>query len=221
MLESRENENIEIWGCKTYRPFRIYWILHEFNLSYKSYKIRSRTGETQTDEYLNMNPKGKIPMLKHNNFVITESLAAVKYITYNFKKPKDFLISQTVTEKTKEEEWIAFSLMELDCLVIYTLRRHEKKENMGLSHLYGEAPNAIKTSREHFDRMIKACEHGVPKAGWLLGKSPSVADIIFTSCLMHCDTYKLEIKSNNVLSYYERAIKRINYMNAYKDCFED
>ena len=46
-----------------------------------------------------MNPKGKIPMLKHNNFVITESLAAVKYITYNFEKPKDFLISQTVTEK--------------------------------------------------------------------------------------------------------------------------
>ena len=42
---------------------------------------------------------------------------------------------------------MGFSLMELDCLVIYTLRKHEKPENLGLSNLYGEAPNAIKAAR--------------------------------------------------------------------------
>ena len=42
--------NIEIWGYKTYRPFRIFWIMHEYDLDYKAYKIGSRTGETQKEE---------------------------------------------------------------------------------------------------------------------------------------------------------------------------
>ena len=218
---NNKNEILEVWGYKTYRPFRIYWILNEYNLKFKSYKIGSRTGETQTENYLTMNPKGKIPILKHNNNIITESLAAVNYIVNNFNQPEDFFIPNTALEKAKVDEWIAFSLMELDCLVVYILRRHEKEENLGLAKLYGEAPNAVKTAREHFDRMLKACENKIPNRGWLFGESPSVADIIFLSCLMHCDRFKLEIKSDKILSFYERAIKRDRYISAYKDCFQD
>ena len=76
---------IEIWGFKTFRPFRIYWALEEFNLKYLSYKIGSRTGETQTKEYLNMNPKGKIPFFRHNDIGISESVAAMNYIVTNFE----------------------------------------------------------------------------------------------------------------------------------------
>ena len=212
--------NLEVWGYKTYRPFRIYWILHEYDLEYKSYKIGSRTGETQTKEYLKMNAKAKIPTLKHNSHFITESAAAVNYITYNFKKPKDFFVPINAFEKAKVDEWVAFSLMELDCLVIYTLRRHETPENNGLSNLYGEAPNAIKTSRNHFDRMIKACENDIPISGWLFGESPSVADIMFVSCLMHCDRFNIEIKSKSVLNYYNRAKNRKQFIEAYNNCFE-
>ena len=59
--------DLEVWGYKTYRPFRIYWILHEYGLEYVAHRIGSRTGETQTTEYLEMNAKGKIPILKHGN----------------------------------------------------------------------------------------------------------------------------------------------------------
>ena len=221
MVANNKNEILEVWGYKTYRPFRIFWILYEFNLKFKSYKIGSRTGETQSENYLKMNPKGKIPILKHNNNIITESLAAVNYVVYNFNQPEDFFIPTDALSKAKVDEWISFSLMELDCLVVYILRRHEKEESLGLAKLYGEAPNAVKTAREHFDRMIKACENKIPKSGWLFGESPSVADIIFLSCLMHCDKFNLEIKSNNVLSFYKRAIKRDKYVRAYKDCFQD
>ena len=212
--------DLEVWGYKTYRPFRIYWILHEYGLKYISHKIGSRTGETQTLKYLKMNAKGKIPILKHNNKIITESAAAVNYITYNYKKPEDFYIPDNTFYKAKVDEWTFFSLMELDCLVIYTLRKHEIPENLGLSNLYGEAPNAVKAAREHFDRMIKACEDNVPKNGWLFGKSPSVADIMFISCLMHCDKFKIEIKSKKILDYYNRAKKRRQFIDAYQNCFE-
>ena len=213
-------DNIEVWGYKTFRPFRIYWILYEYGLKFTSHKIGSRTGETQTNSYLKMNPKGKIPILKHSNKIITESAAAVSYITYNFKKPHDFFIPTNSYDKAKVDEWCYFSLMELDCLSIYTLRRHETPEGSGLSNIYGEAPNAIKTAREHFDKMIKACEKKVPKDKWLFGDSPSIADIMFASCLMHTDRFNLKIKSENVASYFGNVKKRKQYLDAYKDCFE-
>ena len=212
--------DLEVWGYKTYRPFRIYWILHEYELKYISHKIGSRTGETQTLKYLKMNAKGKIPILKHNNKIITESAAAVNYVIYNYKRPEDFYVPNNSFDKAKVDEWLFFSLMELDCLVIYTLRKHEIPENLGLSNLYGEAPNAVKAAREHFDRMIKACEDNVPKNGWLFGKSPSVADIMFISCLMHCDKFRIEIKSKTILDYYNRAKKRRQFIDAYQNCFE-
>ena len=109
--------------------------------------------------------------------------------------------------------------MELDCLSIYILRRHEKSENLGLSNIYGEAENAIKTARTHFDKMIAACEKSVPKNRWLLSDSPSMADIIFISCLIHCDSFKLKIKSDNINLYLERAKNRRLFQRAFEDCF--
>ena len=215
-----EKDKIEIWGYNTYRPLRIFWILNEYELDYKSYKIGSRTGETQTAKYLQMNPKGKIPCFKHNNIIITESFAATNYIVNEFKKPDDFFLPTSAHEKAKLDEWCAFSLMELDCLGIYTLRKHELPNNFGLSNLYGEAPNAINAARIHFDKMIKACEKDVPKNQWLLGESPSVADIIFISCLMPCEKFNIEIKSDNVALYFERAQKRMQFLKAHKECFE-
>ena len=219
MQENVKNQTLEVWGYNSYRPFRIYWILYEYNLKFNSYKIGSRTGETQTNAYLKMNSKGKIPTLRHNKSFITESAAAVNYIAYNFEKPKDFYIPKTSYGKAKLDEWSSFSLMELDCLSIYILRRHETPENSGLSNIYGEAENAIKTARNHFDRMIASCDKNVPKKSWLLGESPSVADIIFISCLLPCERFNIEIKSDNIKKYIERVKKRKQFQVAFKDCF--
>ena len=215
----QNNNKIEVWGYKTFRPFRIYWALYEYNLDFIKYKIGSRTGETKTSQYLKINSKGKIPTFRHNNITITESGAAVSYILDNFKKPKDFFIPKTASDKAKVQEWCFFSLMELDCLSIYILRRHEKPDSLGLSNIYGEADNAVKTARIHFDKMIAACEKSVPKNSWLLSDSPSMADIIFMSCLIHCDSFGLKIKSDNINLYIERAKKRNIFQRAFKDCF--
>ena len=211
--------DIEIWGYKTFRPFRIYWILEEYNLKYKSYKIGSRTGETQTTEYLNMNPKGKIPLFKHNNIYISESVAAMSYVAENFTKPQDFFLPASSKDKAKIDEWCYFCAMELDALSVYILRRHEKVEYFGLANLYGDAPNAIKTAKEHFSRMMNACVRDVPNKGWLMGDKPSCADIMFMSCLQSAKLFNLEIKDEKIISYFKRASQRKQYINAMVENF--
>ena len=206
--------NIEVWGHLTFRAFRIYWALEEFNLQYVSHKIGSRTGETQTPEYLNINPKGKIPLFKHNDIYISESVAAMNYVINNFNCATDFYIPSSPREKSKIDEWSYCCAMELDALGVYVMRRHQPVEKFGLANIYGEAPNAVKTAKGHVDRMLKACERDVPNENWLMGISPSCADIMFMSCLQVIKIYKLEIKSDTILAYYERASKRQQYINA-------
>lgn len=213
------NESIEVWGYNSYRPFRIYWILEEFNLPYKSYKIGSRTGETQTIEYLLMNPKGKIPILKHKSIIITESIAAVNYIVDNFDSPLGFYTPTSSRDIAKIDEWSYFCAMELDCLSIYTLRKHELPERSGLSIIYGESDNAVKSARKHFDRMIKACEKDVPSSEWLFGDRICSADIIFISCLISAKRFKLEIKSDKINAYLERAKNRKNFLESFVKTF--
>ena len=122
-------------------------------------------------------------------------------------------------EKAKIDEWCSFSLMELDCLSLYILRRHETPQNNGLSNIYGEAENALKAAREYFSRMVLSCEKSIPKDSWLLGDSPSIADIIFTSCFLHCEAFSIKIESDNVNNYLARVKKRKQFRLAFKDCF--
>ena len=209
------NKNeIEVWGHLTFRPFRIYWALEEFNLSYKSHKIGSRTGETQTSEYLKMNPKGKIPLFRHKDIFISESAAAMNYVVNNFSKPKNFLLPTEPKIKSKIDEWSYCCAMEIDALGVYIMRRHQTKEKFGLSNIYGEAPNAVNSAREHVKRMLSACERDVPSENWLMGKNPSCADIMFMSCLQVIKLYKIDIESKKIQSYYERSSQRDYYIKA-------
>jgi len=57
---SRQPELI-VWGTGTSRTLRVHWMLAELNLEYDNKKVGPRTGETQTEAYKAINPKGKIP----------------------------------------------------------------------------------------------------------------------------------------------------------------
>ena len=64
--------DLEVWGYNSYRPFRIYWILHEYGLKYIAHRIGSRTGETQTKEYLEDKYRSALWLIKSiDQYVLT------------------------------------------------------------------------------------------------------------------------------------------------------
>ena len=81
-----EGENtLEVWGVGTTRTLRVHWMLHELGIDYETHRIQSRTGETQTAEYLALNPKGKIPTLPTSVRVrlrVTRDLARPRVVSH-------------------------------------------------------------------------------------------------------------------------------------------
>src|SRR6266550_3547791 len=81
-----------LWGVGTSRTVRAHWALHELDLDYECRAILPRTGETQTAEYTELNPRQKIPLLQDGDFKIAESPAIAAYLSNTYGTRKNALI---------------------------------------------------------------------------------------------------------------------------------
>ena len=116
-----------VWGIGTARTLRVHWILHELGLPYDTRAIQSRTGETQTEEYLALNPRGKIPTLVEDDLVLAESGAIAAYLA-DAHAPGRFAPPPGTRERAVHDQWCVFVLMELDATSLYVVRRHGEEK---------------------------------------------------------------------------------------------
>ena len=170
---------LTLWGAGTSRTMRAHWMLLELGLDYQFHPIGSRTGETQTDEFLQLNPRHKIPVLQHGSFVLTESAAIVQYLSNTFACPLIYTAGDH-RSRAALDEWCYFIISELDASSLYVLRRHD-----GLKQLYGDAPTAVESAKTYFlhnlEAMVPRLErHHHP---YLFGERLSVADVLLMTCL--------------------------------------
>ena len=196
-----------LWGVGSARALRVHWALIELDLAYRSERIQSRSGETETPAYRKLNPRGKIPVLEDGALVLSESAAIVTYLGETYGNGR--LIPAAGADRARYFEWVSFISMEIDATTLYVLRRHE-----GLPHIYGEAPTANAATRGYFDRMINAAATGLEDGRtFLLGEEFSGADILMTTCLDWAIAYDVPVPAP-WLAYRERAVARPAYARA-------
>ena len=190
-----------LWGVGSARALRVHWALIELGLEYRSERIQSRSGETETPAYRRLNPRGKIPVFEDGGLVLSESAAIVTYLAETYGNGR--LIPAGGAERAKYFEWISFISMELDATTLYVLRRHE-----ALTHIYGEAPAANVAARGYFERMITAATREIEDGRtYLLGAEFSGADIVMTTCLDWALAYDVPLPES-WLAYLERTTAR-------------
>ena len=188
---------------------RVHWMLHELDLPYQTFPIKARSGETQTDSYLDINPKGKIPTLVHDKFVLSEGFAILRYLS-NLSSSEDkdqFQIS--IEGQATYDEWASFILMELDATTLYVIRRHRD-----LEEIYGRSSEAVRSAEKYFEKMLLARCGEVDFTGYVWGDRFSEIDILFTTVLdwAHFAGIKLEDK---FVCYARRMHSRKAYQQAY------
>jgi glutathione S-transferase len=127
-----------VWGVGTSRTLRPHWMLLELGLDYECHPIQSRTGETVTDEFKRLNPRHKIPVLRHRALVLTESAAILQYLSETFANPAEVYLPSDAVGRARLHEWCYFTMSELDAGSLYVVRRHD-----GLQQIYGAAPTAV------------------------------------------------------------------------------
>tara|TARA_B100000029_G_scaffold339836_1_gene332015 strand:+ start:508 stop:1206 length:699 start_codon:yes stop_codon:yes gene_type:complete len=198
---------IKIWGAGTVRTLRPIWVAEELSLDYQLYPIGPRTGETQTEEFTDLNPKQKIPFLEHGDIKLSESLTICRYLQNAFPSPK-LPSPKDLVSQAKEDEWCSYIYGEIDETTLYVMRRH-----YDLTDIYGEAPIAVEACRDYLKRQFSVIDKHLKKNENLLKEGFSLADVILVSCLDWAIFYKFKLPGN-IMSYRNRIIKRPAYLKA-------
>jgi glutathione S-transferase len=137
-------------------------------LAYESKLLEFSKGEHKTPNYLELNPRGKVPTLKDGSFVVYESLAIMSYLDRKYPNPPLF-------GKTPEETgliWRALSECES-----YLVNAGDKVVRpvffgKGLENV-DEIQQAAQTIRQE----LRVADKILGRSDWLVGGQISAADI--------------------------------------------
>ena len=200
---------VELWGIGTSRTMRVVWTLIELDVSYLWHRIGTRSGETLTKEYTALNPKQKIPTLRHGDLVVSESPAIIQYLSEAFPTPAGFVVPSQPAARARLNEWCCFVAMELDAHALYLIRRHGH-----LPEIYGAAPEAVASAEDYFRKQVAAVAERVAAANpYLLADGFSIADILLMTCIDWAMLYRIPLPEAYV-AYRERVAQRPAFREA-------
>ncbi|MEM1436591.1 MAG: glutathione S-transferase family protein [Pseudomonadota bacterium] len=204
-----DEPTLTFWGAGTMRSFRPIWTAEELGLPYVHKPIGPRTGETKTAEYTRLNPKQKIPCMVDGAMTLSESVAISRYLIERYGADETISPPRGFEACAREDEWVCYIYGELDETSLYVMRRHRD-----LHGIYGEAPAAVRSSKDYAERHLALIADRLDGRAFLLGDRLGLADILLTSCLDWAVAYEFELP--RALSRYRDAItQRPAYQAAY------
>lgn len=192
---------ITLYGLGPSRSFRCLWALAETGLEHDFVSLELSSAEAngaKSPEYLALNPQGKVPSLRHDDFVLTESAAILNYI--DGLSDQGF-IPRDLKERAKYDELAFFVLSELE-QPLWTTGKH--KFAIPEEH---RVPEVIATAHWEFDKALKALAKLISIDEFAMGSEFSFADILLAQTFNWADRFEFEVPSL-YLEYRDRMYSR-------------
>lgn len=165
---------IQIYGSPRSSAGRCFLMLEECGLSYEIKSLDMMAKEHKTEDFLKLNPNGKVPCLVDDGFVLWESAAIVQYLA---EKHQPALLGEGLKEKALVQQWSFWAMTEaqpplVDLLIQKVFIPEEKRDQ----HLI--------TRREHqLPNLFSVLERDLSSKKFLVGNKFSVADLMVGSVI--------------------------------------
>ncbi len=155
-----------IYGVSGSRAIRSLWAIEETGIDYTHVPTHFFK-DSKTDEYLAVNPNGRIPALIDGDVALFESMAINMYLT---KKYAPALYPGNDVDEAKALQWSVWAISEIEPLQMQiVIQKFFNKDNMD------EA--IIASATESLDRPLKVLEEHLADKDYLLGSEFTVADL--------------------------------------------
>ncbi len=123
---------LTIYGTKPSRVARCLWALEELELPYRQVAVPDRRAE----DFLRLNPMGKVPVLVDGDFVLSESAAITRYLATLVPNK---LIPTDARGKARMDQWTSWAITEVEFHFTVMVREIRR------ATLAGEAPDGALT----------------------------------------------------------------------------
>ena len=156
------------WGSGSPFAWRVMLTLEVKGLAYESKLLEFSKGEHKTPAYLQLNPRGKVPTLKDNGFVVYESLAMMSYLDRKYPTPPLF----GATAEETALIWQAISECES-----YLTSAGDKVVRPLFFGKGLDKVDEIQQAAETIRHELEILDQRLASANWLVGNAISAADI--------------------------------------------
>ncbi len=180
----------------------VMWTIGELQLPYRRYDVGGSFGGTQTAEYLELNPNGRIPTLRDGDFVLWESNAIVRYLCRKYDKCGVLLPDSENAYSLADQwmDWYKTTLYPAYVELMWAIVRTEPAIRNAAKISKFEAKTAIEL--KILDAHLKDCL-------FILGEAFSMADVPFGALAFRY--FSLDIEHPpvpNIRSWYQRLTGR-------------
>lgn len=103
---------IKIYGSPRSSAGRVYWMLEELGVAYERIPLNMSTREHKSDEFLKLNPNGKVPCIVDGEFVLWESMAITQYLLSKYQGQSS-LAPKTAEEIGLVAQWSYWSILDM------------------------------------------------------------------------------------------------------------
>lgn len=190
-----------IWASGSPYSWRVLLTLELKKLKYKSTIIKLLNGEHKRSEHIELNPRGKVPVLRNGDFTLYESLSIMSYLD---RKYPEYPIFGTSPESTGEimkviSEFQSYVFPNFSEIVNSAFWKNELSDS--LSH--------IRLSKKNIkSEFIKVDKH-LENNKYLAGSEISAADVFVYPLIQLL--IRSESKRDKKLQGYQRLLTGINY----------
>ncbi|MBY5992602.1 glutathione S-transferase family protein [Ferrimonas balearica] len=167
---------ITLYGFPKTRALRISWLLEELGLSWQYQLVDFTQGEHRGDDYLGLNPAGKVPALKDGDLTLTESGAIALHLAQTHGQGR-LLPPPGSTEAGVHLQWLFYIVTELE-QPLWTMGKHR----FALPKAQRRA-EVLETARWEFAKALKEIDDRIPASGFLMGDQLTVADLFLAHTL--------------------------------------
>lgn len=144
--------------------YKVRLMLSLLNLDYNKINIDVINGESQTDEYKKINPRGLIPALIDGETIIWDSMAILSYLARRYGG--DSWFPQDALNLASVMQWLAVSENEL----LYGLARAR-------AALVFKRPFNLAQCQDDANIGLMAMDQHLAGQQWLATQTPTIADI--------------------------------------------
>lgn len=199
--------SITLYGLGPSRSFRCLWALAEAELDHEFVALElSGTGSdgAKSPEYLKLNPQGKVPSLKHDDFILTESAAILNYI--DAISGKSF-IPADAKMRAKYDELAFFVLSELE-QPLWTTGKH--KFAIPEEH---RVEQVLETAKWEFEKAVNAFSKLATIDEFVIGNSFTFADILVAQTFNWAERFDFDVPAE-YLEFRDKMYSRKAAVNA-------
>ena len=192
---------LQLFNYPNTRGLRVTWMLEELGADYEFKLVPFGANRFASEDYLNINPAGKVPALREGDMTLTESAAIVTYLGDRFPDKKLVPPAGTAA-RAQYDQWCYFVLTELE-QPLWTKGKHTF-----ILPSDKRVPAVIETAQWEFQRALNILSRGLDGNRYILGDAFSAADILIGQTLLWARVAKQPVEQQNINDYAERILAR-------------